>query len=790
MASEACSVAKPFSNGVFYHENPLEYAFPLLMLHIVIIGITTHIVYFLLRPLRQPRFVCDFIGGAIASHPTFSYLLVHIPFLAHGLFEEINEKFQETIFRPDALALLRVMSAYGIMIKFFLIGVKIDPANAWRGGWKPFFIGLCSMLVPMFALWASFVWLFKGYEYVNKDGETVIDGVGQPKMFIDLAGTACASSSYVMADTLTDLKLLSTELGRLAISASMTAELARWTFFGIRQVVDMMTQAHSSVLVILKVQVLPVVIVLVILVLFRLWMRWILKRTPNGGRVAGWHILMIMLAVMATGVVSDALGLGFLDVPMLMGLMVPNGPPLGMALVERLDLIATEVLQTLFFFGMGLKTNFKSIKHYKMSMFLLMLMIAGHVFKVLVTLAPAIYYKMSLHKATMLGLMLNFKGLVEVIVFLNLMNVQLLTSESFVVITISMMLTTGICSLVVSTCYDPLKTRDMVGYRALQHLHPHEKFSVVASMLNEDPVPILLNLIEASSVDEQTAVCIFALHLVELGGRANSSLISHRNRSNGDFNTAQMNRLLKAFINYEKKKDSAAVVVHPFTAICPYITMHQDICSLAMEKNVPLTIVPFPRKDVGANRELDNAARSVVPHVLLQSPCSVGILVHHALTSSRPFVLENFRYRVRVLFWGGNDDREALSYARRMARHAGVQVSVTRFLPFCNEKEDKDLSWDEMIFKEFARENVNNERVMVEEVAVRDIGQTISAIKAMERDCDLVMVGRRKSRSTLLDEAMQEWMESPELGAVGDMLASSDFADSSFSVLVIQQHDD
>ncbi|CAL9078278.1 unnamed protein product [Musa textilis] len=511
------------------------------------------------------------------------------------------------------------------------------------------------------------------------------------------------------------------------------------------------------------------------------------EEDPKGGRVGEVHILMVMLAVLAMGVMSDAFGLGFMDAPLIMGLLVPDGPPLGMALVERLELISTEVLLPVFFLGIGWATNFASIHHPVPLLWLLLFMLAGHVVKVLVAVAPAVFSKSSIRNAAVLGLMLNFKGLVELMVYLNLKNVTVLDPAGYVAVVVGIVIATAVSSLLVSILYDPLSSSGMVGYRTLQHLKPHEQFCFVASILNEGPVPILLNLVEVSCADEQSSVCAYVLHLVELGGRASSSLIAHRNPKDVFVNLGQMDRVHNAFINVEKKKEGV-VVVHPFTAISPYATMHQDICSLAMEKKVPFIIVPFPRKDSGGSSEVDQAARSIIPQVLSQAPCSVGVLIHQILTSSRPLALENFNYCVRVLFWGGNDDREALAYTSRLARHAGVRIFVSRFMPQVHRKEDKEMTWDDMIFKEFTRANADNERVEVEEIAVSDVNQMISAIRSIEMECDLVIVGRRQCTGLSLDEALSEWTESPELGVVGDMLASSDFANYSFSVLVIQQH--
>ncbi|URE41425.1 hypothetical protein MUK42_26261 [Musa troglodytarum] len=645
-------------------------------------------------------------------------------------------------------------------------------------------------MVP-FVVLLPFGRLFKSREYAREDKSTisVVDGIGQTSVFIDIAATVSASSPPVLADILTELRLLNTELGRLAMSASMVNELTRWTIFAVFPVVQLSWDKNGVIGALLELGT-SLVIVISVFVMVSLWMRWIVRRTPKGGRVGEVHILMVMLAVLAMGVMSDAFGLGFMDAPLIMGLLVPDGPPLGMALVERLELISTEVLLPVFFLGIGWATNFASIHHPVPLLWLLLFMLAGHVVKVLVAVAPAVYSKSSIRNAAVLGLMLNFKGLGaisshEADPCCPLL--QVLDPAGYVAVVVGIVIATAISSLLVSILYDPLSSSGMVGYRTLQHLKPHEQFCFVASILNEGPVPILLNLVEVSCADEQSSVCAYVLHLVELGGRASSSLIAHRNPKDVFVNLGQMDRVHNAFINVEKKKEGV-VVVHPFTAISPYATMHQDICSLAMEKKVPFIIVPFPRKDSGGSSEVDQAARSIIPQVLSQAPCSVGVLIHQTLASSRPLALERFNYCVRVLFWGGNDDREALAYTSRLARHAGVRIFVSRFMPQVHRKEDKEMTWDDMIFKEFTRANADNERVEVEEIAVSDVNQMISAIRSIEMECDLVIVGRRQCTGLSLDEALSEWTESPELGVVGDMLASSDFANYAFSVLVIQQH--
>ncbi|XP_042460390.1 cation/H(+) antiporter 15-like [Zingiber officinale] len=776
-----------FSYGPFYHEDPIRDTTSLLLLQFTIAVLTSRFLYFLLSPLSQPRIVCDIMGGLIGGGPQVLRLLSYLRIPAMS---QMADSYRETLFRDDVISYTRLLSAYGMSVKFFLIGVKIDPTLAWRSGKKAAILGFCSMVIPFLFLLAL-QYPFLRMVQPKDNHKQFIDGIGDKSIFFHMAATVAASSPPVIADVLTDLGLLNTELGRIAISASMVNEITRWLIFAVYKVISTAKNRHSYPKAIKEVVGMAACLI-ALLSLVRPWAQWIVRQTPKGGRVAEWHVLVILLAVLAMGALGDALGLGFLDAPMVMGLLVPDGPPLGMALVEQLELFSTELLLPLFFLAVGYITTIDRIVDFRMLGFMLLYILAGHVVKTLVSLGASFYYKTSIHKAAILGLMLNFKGLVELMVYLGMKGDKKFATQGFLTMVVSIVLATGVSSWLVAAFYDPLNARHAVGYRALQHLNPEEKFSAVATMLNEDAVPAMIDLFEASSSETiagQCSACIHVLHLTEMSGRSHAVLVAHKNRKGELVGTNQMDRLHNAFLNHEKRKEGT-IAVFPFTAISPYATMHQDICSLALEKGVPFVVVQFPRCDSGANTEVEKAARSIVPQVISQAPCSVGILIHHGLTSTRPLLSDLFLYSVKVFFWGGNDDREALTYAARMARHPGVRMLVTRFLMQGEEAaaEGKDLSWDDVIFKEFVRETAGNERVTVEQVAPQDINDTVEVIKSIGSECDLVMVGRVQCAESTLEEMLGKWVETPELGVVGDMLASSDFANFSFSVLVVHQH--
>lgn len=70
---------------------------------------------------------------------------------------------------------------------------------------------------------------------------------------------------------------------------------------------------------------------------------------------------------------------------------------------------------------------------------------------------------------------------------------------------------------------------------------------------------------------------------------------------------------------------------------------------------------------------------------------------------------------------------------------------------------------------------------------VENGAQTVSALSSMDGMVSLFIVGKGGRDLSPLTAGINDWIEFPELGVIGDLLASSDFTVSG-SVLVVQQY--
>lgn len=361
----------------------------------------------------------------------------------------------------------------------------------------------------------------------------------------------------------------------------------------------------------------------------------------------------------------------------------------------------------------------------------------------------------------------------------------MLKPPGFTVMVLASTLMTAVATPLFSTLYNPTRPYMVNKRRTIQHTAPNAELHLVACMHDQESVGWLINLLEVSNPTLSSPFVVYALHLVELLGRATPIFIDHEKQDQlyGEANHATVHIALRQY--QESRGDF--IRIHPFTAVSPRKSMYQDVCELALAKKSTLIILPF---HTGGIEMGGNISHLVNTNILVHAPCSVAILVDKAHLRNQ-LLTRSFRrstHHFAVLFLGGADAREALAYADRMAGNPDVSLTVIRFLPENYERDDGlEKKLDDGLVTWFWVKNEANEQVIYREVVVRNGEETVSAIQAMNNDSyDLWIMGRKHGINPLLLEGLTHWSENQELGVIGDYVASVDFG-STASVLVLQQ---
>ena len=776
------------TNGIWQGDNPLDYALPLFILQVILVVIATRIFVFILKPIRQPRVIAEILGGIVLGPSVLGR----------------NKAFADAVFPLRSVMVIETMANVGLLYFLFLVGVGMDASALRRTGRKSVTIAVSGMVLP-FGTGAIFsIFLIKNADTGNTNGSA----------YVLMLGVVLSVTAFpVLARILAELKLINTELGRVALSAALINDVLSWVLLG--TAIALAENERISLSTLMVVVSCGAFVAFNIFVV-RPIILWIIRKTPEGESFSDFYICLILAGVMISGFITDAIGIHSVFGAFVFGLIIPTGP-LGFALIEKLEDFVSGLLLPLFFAISGLKTNIGLINSFGTWAVLIILVILACIGKVVGTLVVALSYQMSYSEGAALGMLMNTKGLVEILVLNIGRDQKVLDEGAFATMVIITILMTSMIVPGISIIYRP--SRGMISYkrRTIQMSKKDAEFRVLVCIHTPRNVPTMINLLEASNPTKKSPICIYVLHLVELTGRTSALLIVHTSRKTDqpavNRAEAQSDHITNAFENYEQHAEH--VTVQPLTAISPYSTMHEDICNLAEEKRVAFIIIPFHKQQTvdGGMETTNMAIRTVNQNVLANSPCSVGILVDRGLNSSNRLVADTVSHNVAVLFFGGADDREALSYGWRMSEHSGISLTVMRFIPgeeitstnYHNNNnnndnntdkqrvlnvetdEDNEKNLDEEFLHWFTMSNANDDSIAYIEKVVNNGEETVAAIRSMGDVFGLFIVGRGNGVISPLTAGLTDWSECPELGAIGDLLASSDFATVA-SVLVVQQY--
>ncbi|THG11967.1 hypothetical protein TEA_007176 [Camellia sinensis var. sinensis] len=508
----------------------------------------------------------------------------------------------------------------------------------------------------------------------------------------------------------------------------------------------------------------------------------------------------------------DAIGVHPTFGAFVFGLIVPNGP-LTITLVEKLEDFVMSCQIPLFFAISGLKTNLSKVLEASTWFILILVIILSFASKVAGTVLVAFFYEAPFREGVALGLLMNTKGLIGLIA-LNLGKDQkTIDDTAYAIMVITTIFMNAIITPILVKIYSP--ARKFVPYkrRTIQKTKADSELRILACIHTPQNVPTIINLLEASHPTKKSPISIFSLHLVELTGHASTTLIVHSCKK---FETTTLNKMQAQSDNIIHEFEifrhhTNSVYVQSFTTISPYSTMHEEICNLAEDKHAAFIIIPFHKQQMvnGAMEAPNPKFQMVNRNVLANAPCSVGILIDRGLSGLIRLPSGQVSHNIVVLFFGGPHDREALSFAVRMSEHPRNSLTVIRFLPGLEVVDrtvdpshddiknleilsleidkEKDKQLDDDYIKELRILKENDESYSYKQKVVNNGEETMEAIRSVDKIHDLFIVGRGDGIESTLTAGLNEWNECPELGVIGDLLGSSDFAATS-SILVVQQY--
>ncbi|KAF9404098.1 K(+)/H(+) antiporter, partial [Podila epigama] len=243
------SVVTGLNPAAFNVANP----FPLFVIQAVIIVGLCYFLHIFLRKLKQPRVISEVIAGILLGPSC----LGRIP------------GFASTIFNPQSLPFLNLVSSIGLVLFLFLVGLELDPALVVKRARFALGISFAGMALPL-GVGAAVSYVL--YEEMGPDTEV---GFGQ---FLLFCGVAMSITAFpVLARILAEQKLLTTKVGFLTICAGAVGDIVAWILLAL--VVSIINSA--SKITPLYVVLLSIAWILILIFVVRPLFDYLIRKTKS-----------------------------------------------------------------------------------------------------------------------------------------------------------------------------------------------------------------------------------------------------------------------------------------------------------------------------------------------------------------------------------------------------------------------------------------------------------------------------------------------------------------------------
>ena len=347
--------------------------------------------------------------------------------LGPSLLGQIAPEFAGYLLPQSVAPTLGVIAQLGVILYMFVVGLELDPESLRDRGQATVAISHASIAAPF--LLGSILSLF------------LYPRLAEPHVpftvFSLFLGVAMSVTAFpVLARILTDRGISRTPLGVVALTCAATGDATAWCLLafvvGVAQ-----AKVQASLLVLVWTALYVAVMFLVCRPLLRRWVDSRGDRPTNPSVMA-----VVFVGLLASALMTEAIGIHAIFGAFALGAIFPHDSPLAKELVRKLEDIVTVLLLPAFFAFTGMRTQIGLVSGIENWMWCSLIIAIATLGKFGGTFAAARLTGLNWQQASTLGILMNTRGLMELIVLNIGLDLQIISPTLFAMMVIMAVVTT------------------------------------------------------------------------------------------------------------------------------------------------------------------------------------------------------------------------------------------------------------------------------------------------------------------------------------------------------------
>jgi Kef-type K+ transport system membrane component KefB len=383
------------------------------LLALVVVIVLARSVGALFRHLHQPPVIGEILAGLM---------------LGPSLLGKLAPEAYAYLLPPAVAPYLGIISQVGVLLYMFLVGLELDTSLLRRGSHATVAISHASILVP-FLLGSALALAL--YPILSPGGVTFT-------VFALFMGVSMSVTAFpVLARILTDRRIQKTEMGTTALACAAVDDVSAWCLLAL--IVSVVTAKMGSAFATVA---LTIGYIAFIFLAVRPLMVWFSRRYDEEERVPQSALAVVVVGLLLSGLATEYIGVHAIFGAFLFGAVIPHESRVARELTDRLQDLVVVLLLPAFFAFTGMRTQIGLVHGLGSWMICGSIILVASIGKFGGTLSAARLVGLGWREGSALGILMNTRGLMELIVLNIGLDLGVLSPTLFAMLVIMALVTT------------------------------------------------------------------------------------------------------------------------------------------------------------------------------------------------------------------------------------------------------------------------------------------------------------------------------------------------------------